>query len=328
MAALIVTGVVLGCVYALIAAGYAIVHRTTGVLNFAQGAFVMLSGMGTVWFLNVAHLPYILAAAGGLVLSVAAGALVWMALLAPLLVRRIGIGIAVIATLIASYAFSDAVLLWQGPNPQVLPPIQPHFLVVVAGTRIDSGQIYVVVGMILLLLAVAAFLRHTPLGRQTRACAANRETAELLGISPIRVGGYAMCISAAVGAVGGLLVTPIQFTAASGATELALYGFVAAVLGGFGRMDGAVVGGIAIGLVQELTARYMSTAFTDAITFGILMLILIVRPEGILGDVDWAQWKGRGWISRGRAGGGQQAREDTGAIGYGVAPGTAGGRVE
>lgn len=327
MAALIVTGVVLGCVYALIAAGYAIVHRTTGVLNFTQGAFVMLSGMGTVWFLKVAHLPYILAAAGGLLLSVAAGALVWVALLAPLLVRRIGIGIAVISTLIASYAFSDAVLLWQGPNPQVLPQIQPSFVVVVGGTRIGSGQIYVVLGMIALLTAVGVFLRRTPLGRQTRACAADRETAQLLGISPIRVGGYAMCISAAVGAVGGLLVTPIQFTAASGATELALYGFVAAVLGGFGRMDGAVVGGIAIGLIQELTARYLATAFTDAITFGILMLILIVRPEGILGGVDWAHWKNGRRISSGRAGDGELPQEDSG-IGYGIAPGTVGGRME
>jgi len=295
--ALIISGIVIGCIYALIAAGYAIVYRTTGVLNFAQGSFVMLSGMTCAWLISSEHWSYPLAALGGLVLTIAAGAAIWLLLMAPMLIRRLGVGLAVIATLVVSYALTDAVLLWQGPNPQSLPPIQPTFQFTVGGTRISSGQVYVIVGMALILILLSAFLKYTPLGRATRASAADHETAQLLGISPVRVGGYAMCIAAAVGALGGLLITPIQFTSASGAVTLALYGFVAAVLGGFGRLSGGVVGGLVIGVLQELVSRYISTAYSDAITFGVLVAVLLLRPEGLLGAPDY----GRARRSRGRA---------------------------
>jgi len=300
--ALIISGIVIGCIYALIAAGYAIVYRTTGVLNFAQGSFVMLSAMTCSWLISAEHWSYPLAALGGFVLTIAAGAAIWMLLMAPMLVRRLGVGLAVIATLVVSYALTDAVLLWQGPNPQSLPPIQPTFQFTVGGTRISSGQVYVIVGMALILILLSAFLKYTPLGRATRASAADHETAQLLGISPVRVGGYAMCIAAAVGALGGLLITPIQFTSASGATSLALYGFVAAVLGGFGRLSGGVIGGLVIGVLQELVSRYISTAYSDAITFGVLVAVLLLRPEGLLGAPDYGR-------ARRRAGrGGRSAR--------------------
>ena len=297
MLALIISGIVIGCIYALIAAGYAIVYRTTGVLNFAQGSFVMLSGMTCAWLISSEHWSYPLAALGGLVLTIAAGAAIWLLLMAPMLIRRLGVGLAVIATLVVSYALTDAVLLWQGPNPQSLPPIQPTFQFTVGGTRISSGQVYVIVGMALILILLSAFLKYTPLGRATRASAADHETAQLLGISPVRVGGYAMCIAAAVGALGGLLITPIQFTSASGATSLALYGFVAAVLGGFGRLSGGVIGGLVIGVLQELVSRYISTAYSDAITFGVLIAVLLLRPQGLLGAPDY----GRARRSRGKA---------------------------
>jgi branched-chain amino acid transport system permease protein len=293
--ALIISGIVIGCIYALIAAGYAIVYRTTGVLNFAQGSFVMLSGMTCAWLISSEHWSYPLAAVGGLVLTIAAGAAIWLLLMAPMLIRRLGVGLAVIATLVVSYALTDAVLLWQGPNPQSLPAIQPTFQFTVGGTRISSGQVYVIVGMALILILLSAFLKYTPLGRATRASAADHETAQLLGISPVRVGGYAMCIAAAVGALGGLLITPIQFTSASGATSLALYGFVAAVLGGFGRLSGGVIGGLVIGVLQELVSRYISTAYSDAITFGVLIAVLLLRPQGLLGAPDY----GRARRSRG-----------------------------
>jgi branched-chain amino acid transport system permease protein len=294
--ALIIAGLVIGCIYALIAAGYIIVHRTTGILNFAQGAYVMLASMTTAWLLHSEHWPYLLAALGGFVATVALGVVMWFVVMAPLLVRRLGLGIAIIGTLVVSCAVTNGVLLWQGPNPQSLPRIQPAFTFTISGTRVSSGQVYVAIGMILILVALNLFLKYTRLGRETRACAANQETALILGINPIRVGGYAMAIAAAVGALGGLLIAPIQYTAASGATILALYGFVAAVLGGFGRLAGGVLGGLVIGVLQELVARYISTAYSDAITFGILILVLILRPEGLLGEPN----PGRSRRSRGR----------------------------
>jgi branched-chain amino acid transport system permease protein len=320
--ALIISGIVIGCIYALIAAGYAIVYRTTGVLNFAQGSFVMLSGMGCAWLITAQHWPYPLAALGGFALTVVAGAAIWLLVMAPMLVRRLGVGLAVIATLVVSYALTDAVLLWQGPNPQSLPAIQPAFQFTVGGTRISSGQVYVIVGMTAILVLLSAFLKYTPLGRATRASAADHETAQLLGISPVRVGGYAMCIAAAVGALGGLLITPIQFTAASGATSLALYGFVAAVLGGFGRLYGGVLGGLAIGILQELVSRYISTAYSDAITFGVLIAVLLLRPQGLLGAPDYGKARRYRSVAGGTAAGGSAAAPATAAGGTAAAPAT------
>ncbi len=315
MLALVISGIVIGCVYALIAAGYAIVYRTTGILNFAQGSFVMLSGMTCAWLIGSEHWSYPLAALGGLLLTMAVGAAIWLLLMAPMLVRRLGVGLAVIATLVVSYALTDAVLLWQGPNPQTLPAITPSFQFHLGATRVSSGQVYVIVGMALILLLLAAFLKYTPLGRATRASAADPEIAQLLGISPVRVGGYAMVIAATVGALGGLLITPIQFTSASGATQLALYGFVAAVLGGFGRLTGGVVGGLAIGILQEFVSRYISTAYADAIVFGVLLLVLILRPQGLLGEPDMGRAK------RGRGKNTESTETATGAPG--VAPANA-----
>lgn len=322
MPALVISGIAIGCVYALIAAGYAIVYRTTGVLNFAQGSFVMLSGMACAWLITAQRWPYPLAALGGFALTIAAGTAIWLLLMAPMLVRRLGVGLAVIATLVVSYALTDAVLLWQGPNPQSVPPIQPAFQFSVGGTRVSSGQVYVIIGMALILSLLSAFLKYTPLGRATRASAADHETAQLLGISPVRVGGYAMCIAAAVGALGGLLITPIQFTSASGATSLALYGFVAAVLGGFGRLSGGVLGGLVIGVLQELVSRYISTAYSDAITFGVLIAVLLIRPQGLLGAPDFGRARKRRF---GRARKAPATSGTPGAPGAKAPAGTAGG---
>ena len=276
MIPLIVAGLAIGCVYALVATGFVLVYRTTGILNFTQGSFVMLSGMTASWLITNEHWAYLPADLGAVVFTIITSIVLWFAVLTPLILRRI-FGAAVLATLVASYIYQDAVLRWQGPNPVFLPVIQPTFQIRLFSSNISSGQVYVVLGTLVLIVLLALFLKFTSLGRATRACASNRETAQLLGISPITVGGIAMGICALIGAVSGLLITPILPDAASGGTEIALYGFVAAVFGGFGRLTGALLGGLTIGVVQEFVTRYVSGLYVDAIVFMTLLPILLVR---------------------------------------------------
>lgn len=317
MNTLIVSGIVIGSVYCLVAAGYALVYRTTGILNLVQGSFVMLSGMICSWCITAKHLSYPLAALIGLVGTMLVGLACWVFVLSPMLIRRIYFG-TVLATLVMSQLIGNGVTKWQGPNPVFTPNIQPYFTFKFLGTTINSDQLYVVLGMIVLLLGLGSFMRYTSLGRATRACAANREVAQLMGIKPIQVGGIAMVICAFMGGAAGLLLAPLLPDSASGGTAITLYGFVAAVIGGFGRFGGGLVGGILLGILQEFVARYISALYSDAIVFTILILMLVFRPEGIFGEFNSTKQRGRSarrrQISTSPAEARRPTNEGTGAV--------------
>jgi branched-chain amino acid transport system permease protein len=116
-----------------------------------------------------------------------------------------------------------------------------------------------------------------------RACAASRETAALLGISPERIGALAMMLSAALGGLGGIMIAPAQYTSTD-ATVYGIFGFVAAVLGGFGTLSGPLIGGIAVGLVQSFIGRYGNVEYETLTVFGLLLVLMTFRPQGILGS--------------------------------------------
>jgi len=137
---------------------------------------------------------------------------------------------------------------------------------------------------ILLILLCGATLRYTMLGRAMRACAASRETSELLGIVPERIGAIAFTATAALGGLGGALITPAQFTSSDAGLAYGVFGFVAAVLGGFGSLVGALIGGLLLGVIDAAVGRYISSNYQTVISFGILLALLAFRPQGIVGE--------------------------------------------
>jgi branched-chain amino acid transport system permease protein len=170
-----------------------------------------------------------------------------------------------------------------GPVPQTLPAWAPGFALIVGDSRIDGQYLIVVVAALLLMFGFSLVLRYTSLGRAMRACAASRETSELLGIAPERVGLIAFATTAALGGLGGALIAPAQFTSADAGLSYGIFGFVAAVLGGFGSMPGALVGGLVLGLVNAFVGRYVSSSYQTAISFALLLVLLVIRPQGLVG---------------------------------------------
>jgi branched-chain amino acid transport system permease protein len=272
---ILLVGVATGFVYALVGVGYSVIYRTTGIVNFAQGAFVMTGGMSAYWLHQVHHLPYPLAVLGGVVISAAVGAVLWVALVSPLWRRNSPPVVVILATLVFGDLVAHCVAKFISPDPQTLPPWIGGFRVGIGGASID--------GQYVLVIAVAAALQRSNIGRAMRACAANTQTSQLLGIAPRRVGAAAMIFTAALAGLAGVVFTPAQYIDYVSALNYGIYGFVAATIGGFGDLWGALVGGVLLGVVTSLTGRYISTNYELVIAFAILLVLLGLRPQGLLG---------------------------------------------
>lgn len=276
-------GIATGCVYALVAVGYSLIYRTTGVVNFAQGGYVMIGGFATWWFFSVAALPYPLAIACGVAVATLLGLLLWTVVVLPLWRRRSPPYVVLLATIVFGAIVGNATLLLLGTLPQTLPPWVPGLAFEFEGNRIDGQYGLIIAASLLSLLAFGAVLRFSSLGRAMRACAASRDTSQLLGISPERIGALSFGATAALGGFGGAMITPAQFTSSEVGLSFGVFGFVAAVLGGFGSLLGALVGGVLLGVVNALVARYVSSNYQTVIAFGVLLFLLAVRPQGIVG---------------------------------------------
>jgi branched-chain amino acid transport system permease protein len=286
--AIVLSGIATGCVYALVALGFSLIYRTTGIVNFAQGGYVMLGGMGTYYGLSVLGLPYPVAALGGVAIAALTGLVLWTFIIRPLWRRRAPAYVVVLATLVFVALISDIVAKTMGTDPQTLPEWLPDFRLHIGGNGISGQYVWIVLLSLVLIIGLAAVLRWTILGKQMRACAANRGTSELLGINPEFVGLIAVVGTAVVGGIGGVVNAPAQFTSFQAALVYGIFGFVSAVLGGFGSLWGALAGGILVGLLQAFVGRYVSTTYETFIAFAVLVVFLAVRPQGILGSA-WEQ---------------------------------------
>jgi branched-chain amino acid transport system permease protein len=281
-------GIATGCVYALVALGYSLIYRTTGIVNFAQGAFVMVGGMSAYWLLHQFHAPYALAVLGGIAISVLVGLVLWGGLVLPLWRRNSASFTVILATLVFGDLVANVVAKTVSTDPQTLPGWASGFRVHLGSSTFDGQYLIVIVITVVSMAVVATVLRTSYVGKAMRACAADRRTSQLLGIAPARVGALAMAATAGLGGLGGAAFTPAQYTSYDAALTYGIYGFIAAVLGGFGNLWGALYGGILVGVVSALTARYISATYVEVIAFAILLALLTVRPQGILGSA----WEG------------------------------------
>jgi branched-chain amino acid transport system permease protein len=211
------------------------------------------------------------------------GLLLWTLVVLPLWRRRSPPYVVLLATIVFGAIVSNATLLLLGTLPQTLPPWIPGLAFEFQGNRIDGQYGLIIAASLLSLIACGAVLRFSSLGRAMRACAASRDTSQLLGISPERIGALSFAATAALGGFGGAMITPAQFTSSEVGLAFGVFGFIAAVLGGFGSLLGALVGGLLLGVVNALVGRYVSSDYQTVIAFGILLLLLAVRPQGIVG---------------------------------------------
>jgi branched-chain amino acid transport system permease protein len=274
------SGLTVGAVYALVALGFTLIYNSCDVINFAQGEFVMLGGMTTV-FLGLAGVPLPLAACLAVVLTVAVGLALHRFAIEP--ARDSGAVVLIIITIGASIFLRGAAQVIFDKRFHTLPPFVGGEAIRVAGAAILPQSLVVLAGAVIILVLLCAFIERTLIGKAMVATAANEIAARLVGIDTRGVVGLSFAISAAIGAVAGILITPVALTSYDVGTLLALKGFAAAMLGGIGSAVGAVVGGLVLGLLEAYAAGYVSSQYKDAVAFLVILIVLLAMPRGLFG---------------------------------------------
>ncbi len=276
----IFSGITSGSVYALTAIGFTLVFSATQIINFAQGQMVMLGGMMGIT-LHDAGLPLWACFIGAVVVVAAVSVGMEEVAIRPLL--RKGVLTQIIATVGASFVFETAAMLIWGRDAKPLPAFSGETPIAIGRATIVPQTLWVVGLTVVVVVALTVFYRKSLFGTAIRACAVNPDAARLQGISYRRVVVFTFALTGAVAAAAGVMITPISFMSYSSGTLLGLKGFAAATLGGLGNPLGAVVGGFALGIVEALGVGVVSAGYKDAIAFVILLLVLFLRPSGLLG---------------------------------------------
>ena len=276
----LLTGLTVGAIYALVALGFAIIYNASHVLNFAQGEFVMIGGMAAAGFVE-AGLPLPLAA----LLAVGGAMLVGLALekLAIEPARGASVVTLIIITIGASILLRGlASLLWD-KKIHSLPAFSGEAPLKLGGATLLPQTLWVLGATLVTVALLWWFFNRTLTGKAILAVSHNRLAAQLMGISVRRVLLVSFGLSAALGALAGVLIAPISFTSWDVGVMLGLKGFAAAILGGMGSGPGAIIGGLALGLIESLGAGYLSSAYKDVFAFVIILAALIFLPDGLAG---------------------------------------------
>ncbi len=274
------SGLTVGAVYALVALGFTIIYNASDVVNFAQGEFVMLGGMVTV-FAYAAGVP-----------------LPFAALLAILVAMIVGIGLnklaiepargasavtLIIITIGASIFLRGAAQVGFDRQFHTLPSFSGDTPINVLGATLLPQSLWVLGTAFVIVVALFLFFSRTLYGKAILATSNNRLAAKLVGINTGQIMMASFAVSAAIGALAGIVVTPITLTSFQVGTMLALKGFAAAMLGGMGNPVGAIIGGLLVGLLEAFSAGYLSSEYKDATAFIVILAVLFVFPGGLFG---------------------------------------------
>lgn len=276
------SGLTVGAVYALVALGFTLIYNASDVVNFAQGEFVMLGGMVTV-FAAAMGLPLPLAMLMAVSATVLVGVLLYALAIDP--ARGANAVSLIIITIGASIFLRGAAQIVFDKRFHALPHWFGSEPLRFGGAALLPQSLVVLAGMGLVVLLLWLFVERSLFGKAILATAANRLAAQLMGIDTRLVMAFSFATSGLIGAVAGILITPITLTSYDVGTLLALKGFAAAMLGGIGNPVGAVVGGLLLGLCEAFGAGLVSSRYKDAIAFLIILGVLFVRPQGLLGHV-------------------------------------------
>ncbi len=274
------SGVTVGATYALAALGFTLIYNASNVINFAQGEFIMLGGMLAVIFTQ-AGLPLPVALALAIIVPAIVGVLIEKLAIEP--VKGAETVTLIIITIGASLVIRGLVAVFLGKNTHSLPPFSGDTPIEILGATLLPQSLWVLGVTALVVVALWYFFNRTLQGKAMLATSFNRLAAELVGINTSWVLFMSFAMSAALGALGGILLTPITMTSYDVGIMLGLKGFVAAVLGGLGNGLGAVVGGLLVGILEAMGAGYISSAYKDAIPFVLILFILFFMPRGLFG---------------------------------------------
>jgi branched-chain amino acid transport system permease protein len=276
---LVVSGLALGSIYALLALSLVIINKATDVVNFSQGEMAMLGTFACLALLAATGIPLVLLMVLAFPLGFAFGAIVERLAIRPL---ASGPPInALIATIGLWLVFHHlAGWIW-GYDPYRFPSLFSPEPVTLLGARISQNSLGTLGVSLGVMAALYLFFEHTRLGIGMRAASLNRRAAQLMGVNVGRISMSAWGLASGIGVVAGMLVAPVTFLDFEMMVIVLLKAFAGAILGGFNSLPGAVIGCLVIGVVENLFSAYISNAFKDAFAFGIIVLVLMIRPAGL-----------------------------------------------
>lgn len=274
------SGVTVGATYALAALGFTLIYNASNVINFAQGEFIMLGGMLAVMFTQVG-LPLPAALLLAVLVPAVVGVLIEKLAIEP--VKGAETVTLIIITIGASLVIRGLVQVFLGKGTHSLPAFSGDAPIEILGATLMPQSLWVLGVTAVVVVVLWYFFNRTLTGKAMLATSFNRTAAELVGINTNGVLFMSFAMSAALGALGGILITPITLTSYDVGIMLGLKGFVAAVLGGLGNGLGAVVGGLLVGVLEAMGAGYLSSAYKDAIPFVLILFILFFMPRGLFG---------------------------------------------
>jgi branched-chain amino acid transport system permease protein len=284
-----ITGITIGSIYAMVAIGFNIIYNVTEAINFAQGEFVMLGGLVMVFFRVTLSIPIYLALPLTIVSVMFIGVLLDRFAIKPL--SEPSVLTMVIATIGASFFIRGAAMMIWGKNPYDLPPFTGRDPIAFLGAAVQPQGLWVFGFLIVVVVALTFFFEKTIMGKAFQACAVNPNASSLVGINVRNMVLLSFAMSAAIGALGGIVITPISLMEFDRGPMLAVKGFSACVLGGIGSFPGAVVGGFLIGLIESFGAGLLSSGYKDVFALLVLLIVLFVRPSGLFGSIEASKVK-------------------------------------
>jgi branched-chain amino acid transport system permease protein len=277
----IVNGVGVGLIYGLVGIGFCVIYNASGIVNFAQGVFVMLGGMVCQVLLGEFGVPLVLAIVLTIPLVAVSGMAMELLIVRPMMHRGATLFAIILATLASQIMIERITLLTFGDRPRTFEEFTPGGPLKIGDLAIGYQLFWILGCGALLVVLLWLFFTRTRTGRALRACSQNREAAQLLGIPVARMMLVAFALSAALGAIAGILVTPTQYTAYNVGTPFGVNGFIAAIIGGFGRAGGALAGGLLLGILQALAIVMLGAGFKNVAALSVLLLVLLLFPNGI-----------------------------------------------
>jgi len=274
------SGITVGATYALAALGFTLIYNASNVINFAQGEFIMLGGMLVFYFLQ-AGLPMPVAILLAIAIPAVVGMLLEKFTIEP--ARDADVVTLIIITIGASLAIRGVIQVWLGKGTHSYPAFSGSEPILIGGATLLPQSLWVLGITALVVVALWYFFSRTLAGKAILATSCNPLAAQLVGVNTQWVLLVSFALSAALGAIGGVLLTPITLTSYDVGILLGLKGFVAVVVGGLGSGLGAVIGGLLVGIIEAMAAGYISSAYKDAVPFVLILVILFFLPRGIFG---------------------------------------------
>jgi branched-chain amino acid transport system permease protein len=277
----IIGGLAIGCIYSLIALGITMIIRATSILHFAQGEIMMIGSMAALSGLNAQNLPFPIVLLIGMTGGGVAAVAIELSIYRTLRMLRVPLINVVVSTLGVSLILQNAARLIWGSEPLRYPPLFASRGAEIGGFAISPQLIWIVVLSFGMMAALQAFFRYTRLGVAMQAAAQDPEAARLMGVSVRRTTAYTFVIAGVMAGAAGVLLGSLFFASFNMGFITGIKAFVAATLGGLGSLTGAMLGGLAFGLIETFSGVLISTAYKDAVGMVLLIAILLLAPSGI-----------------------------------------------